>query len=227
MGNRCRYRGRTRQPRCGPGRLGDRAVHDALFVPGGHRQAHDRSREFDRISHIFFRTIRPTMRRYVECDSPCMAERSQAGGDALLNLGGHGFDIAWFVTGEKPEVISAVLSQPPHPGEVEDYTLATLRTPSGILFHNEVGYKMSTGPANRTDGEKRLQESRFCCAGCNCLRLIVMSRSRARRRQDGYPSAVREALEAYGRGDPPPIPASECAHAVRLIFDSCRAAGLC
>src|ERR1700737_3478462 len=39
----------------------------------------------------------------------------------------------------------------------------------------------------------------------------------------GYPRAVREALEAYGRGDPPPIPASECAHAVRLIFEAYRA----
>ena len=43
--------------------------------------------------------------------------------------------------------------------------------------------------------------------------------------QVGYPRAVREALEAYGRGDPPPIPASECASAVRLIFDAYRTAG--
>jgi predicted dehydrogenase len=42
------------------------------------------------------------MRRYVEWDSPWMAEKSQAGGGALLNLGGHGFDIARFVTGEEP-----------------------------------------------------------------------------------------------------------------------------
>jgi hypothetical protein len=42
----------------------------------------------------------------------------------------------------------------------------------------------------------------------------------------GYPRAVREALEAYGRADPPPIPASECARAVRLIFDAYRAAGV-
>jgi hypothetical protein len=32
-------------------------------------------------------------------------------------------------------------------------------------------------------------------------------------------------LEAYGRGDPPPIPGGECVHAVRLIFESYRAAG--
>ena len=39
------------------------------------------------------------------------------------------------------------------------------------------------------------------------------------------PAALGDALEAYGRGDPPPIPASECAHAVRLIFEAYRAAG--
>jgi len=167
------------------------------------------------------------MRRYVEWDSPYMAERSQAGGDALLNIGGHGFDIAWFVTGEEPEVISAVLSQPPHPGEVEDYTLATLRTPSGILFHNEVGYKMPTGPANRTDGEKKVAGEPLLLRGLQLLapdrEEPIPRRTMARR----LSSAVREALEAYGRGDPPPIPASGCAHAVRLIFDSYRAAGLC
>ena len=33
--------------------------------------------------------------------------------------------------------------------EVEDYALATLRTPGGVLFHNEVGYTMPTWPASR------------------------------------------------------------------------------
>jgi predicted dehydrogenase len=95
--------------------------------------------EFGRISHIVYRGIRPTMRRYVEWDSPWMAEKSKAGGGTLLNLGGHGFDIAQFVTGEEPEVISTVLSRQVHGAEVEDYALTTMRTPSGILIHNEVG----------------------------------------------------------------------------------------
>ena len=42
----------------------------------------------------------------------------------------------------------------------------------------------------------------------------------------GFQEAVRQALEAYGRGDPPPMRARECARAVRLIFDSYRAAGV-
>jgi predicted dehydrogenase len=186
--------------------------------------------EFGRISHIFFRTIRPTMRRYVEWDSPWMADKSLAGGGALLNLGGHGFDLVRFVTDEEPEVVSAVLNRQVHGGEVEDYALATLRTPSGILFHNEVGYTMPTWPANQTDGEQKVAGERLLLRQVpSGLQLLGSGRDefipQPEGWQSGYPPAVREALEAYGRGDPPPIPPSECAHAVRLIFDSYRAAG--
>src|SRR6202030_4862439 len=79
-----------------------------------------------------------------------------AAGGALLILGEDGFDMARVVTGEEPQVASAVVSRQVHGGEVEDYALATLRTPSGILFHNEVGYTMPTWPANQTDGEQKV-----------------------------------------------------------------------
>ena len=185
--------------------------------------------EFGRISHIVYRGIRPTMRRYVEWDSPWMAEKSQAGGGALLNLGGHGFDVARFVTGEEPQVVSAVVSQQVHAAEVEDYALATMRTPSGILIHNEVGYTMPTWPANQTDGEQKVAGERMLLRQVpGGLQILAPGRDETIPQPAdwvaGYPRAVREALEAYGRGDPPPIPASECAHAVRLIFDSYRAA---
>src|SRR5215469_1831381 len=188
--------------------------------------------EFGRISLIFFRTIRPTLRRYVEWDSPWMADRSQAGGGALLNLGGHGFDIARFVTGEEPEVVSCVMSRRAHEGEVEDYALATLRTRSGIVFHNEAGYTMPTWPANRTDGEKKVAGERLLLREVPAgLQLLGPDRDELIPRpegwEEGYARTVKEALETYGRGDPPPIPASECARAVRLIFDSYHAAGVC
>jgi len=189
------------------------------------------AREFGRISHIVFRGIRPTMRRYVEWDSPWMDKKALAGGGALLNLGGHGFDLARFVTGEEPKVVSAVVSRQVHDAEVEDYALATLRTPSGILFHNEVGYTMPTWPANRTDGEQKVAGERLLLRQVpGGLQILGPGRDETipqpQEWQDGYPRAVREALEAYGRGDPPPIPASACARAVRLIFDSYRLAGV-
>jgi predicted dehydrogenase len=187
--------------------------------------------EFGRISHIFYRTIRPTMRRYIEWDSPWMSEKSAAGGGALLNLGGHGFDMARFITGEEPEVISAVVSCRAHAAEVEDYALATLRTPSGILFHNEVGYTMPTWPANQTDGEQKVAGERLLLRQVpGGLQMWAPGRDefipQPEDWQAGYPRAVEEALEACGRGDPPPIPARDCARAVRLIFDSYRAAGI-
>ena len=187
--------------------------------------------EFGRISHIFFRGIRPSMRRYVEWDSPWMADKSLAGGGALLNLGGHGFDMARFITGEGLEVVSAVVSRQVHGGEVEDYALATLRTPSGILFHNEVGYTMPGWPANQTDGEQKVAGERLLMRQtAGGLQLIGPGRDEFIPQpagwQAGYSRAIREALEAYGRGDSPPIPASECARAVDLIFASYRAAGI-
>jgi predicted dehydrogenase len=186
--------------------------------------------EFGRVSHIVFRGIRPTMRRYVEWDSPWMGDRAQAGGGALLNLGGHGFDIARFVTGEEPEVISAALSRRVHGGEVEDYALVTMRAPSGILFHNEVGYTMPTWPANLTDGEQKVAGERLLLRQVpGGLQVLGPGRDEIVPQppdwESGYPRVVRDALEAYGRGDPPPIPADNCARAVRLIFDAYRAAG--
>jgi predicted dehydrogenase len=187
--------------------------------------------EFGNVSHIVFRMIRPTMQRYIEWDSPWMDKKAEAGGGALLNLGGHGFDIARFVTGEEPEVISAVVSTRVNRREVEDYALATLRTPNGVIFHNEVGYTMPTWPANRTDGEQKVAgEKALIRAVPEGLQILAPNRDEIiptpEGWQAGFPRAIREALEAYGRGDPPPIPARECARAVKLIYDAYAAAGV-
>jgi hypothetical protein len=99
------------------------------------------------------------------------------------------------------------------------------------LFHNEVGYTMPTWPANQTDSEQKVAGERLLLRQVpGGLQLLAPNRDEIIPQPEGweagYPRAVREALEAYGRGDPPPIPPSECAHAVRLIFDSYRAAGV-
>jgi hypothetical protein len=106
-----------------------------------------------------------------------------------------------------------------------------MRTPSGILIHNEVGYTMPTWPANQTDGEQKVAGERVLLRQIpGGLQILGPGRDETVPEppdwQAGYPRAVREALEAHGRGDPPPIPASECARAVRLIFDTYDAAGV-
>jgi len=176
---------------------------------------------FGTISHIFYRTIRPTMRRYIEWDSPWMQNPAVSGGGALMNLGGHGFDMAWFLTGQEPEVISAILSRTAHDAPVEDYALVTLRTPDGILFHNEVGYTMPTWPRNQTDGEQKIAGSKLLLrATASGLQLLGPERDEVIPAPSGdqglYATWVREALDAFARGDPPPIPAEACARVARL-----------
>lgn len=187
--------------------------------------------EFGAISHIVFRMIRPTMQRYIEWDSPWMDRKPEAGGGALLNLGGHGFDIARFVTGEEPEVVSTVLSHRVNRREVEDYALSTMRTPSGIIIHNEVGYTMPTWPANRSDAERKVAGEKLLVKDHpQGLQVLGPDRDDVIETPEGWPvgfrPAVEDALDAYGRGGPPPIPARECAGAVKLIYDSYRAAGV-
>src|SRR5260370_624453 len=117
----------------------------------------------------------------------------------------------------------SVVRRQVHGGEVEDYALATLRTPSGILFHNEVGYTMPTWPVNQTDGEQKVAGERLLLRqAAGGLQVIAPGRDELIAQpedwQAGYPRAIREAFEAYGRGDPPPIAASEGAPGGRLNF---------
>jgi predicted dehydrogenase len=72
------------------------------------------AQEFGKISHIYLCRIRPTMQRYVEWDSPWTSDKSPAGDGALLNLGGHGFDMARFGRGRLPHPRPSGANSPPH-----------------------------------------------------------------------------------------------------------------
>lgn len=178
---------------------------------------------------MVFRVIRPTMARYEEWDSPWMLTRDLAGGGALLNLGSHGFDICRFITGEEPKVVSAILSNAIHKSEVEDYAHVTLRTPSGIIFHNEVGYTMPTWPKNSTDGERKLAaEKGILRAVDGGVHFLGPTRDETVPTPADYVGAYKrvliECFERLAAGKPPPITAEDCARAVTLIHDAYRIA---
>lgn len=134
-----------------------------------------------------------------------------AGGGCLRNLGPHGLDLARYITGEEPQVLSAEVSDRAHQSGVEDYATTTMRTPSGILIRHEVGYLMPTWPSNSTDMEQKI------FAGCAVVAaapggVTVYTVKGARfipsppQIEEGYPKLIREGLEALGWGDPPPVP---------------------
>jgi len=187
------------------------------------------SGELGAVSHIVFRMIRPTMERYNAWDSPWMLDKAAAGGGALINLGSHGFDICRFITGEEPEVLSCVMSNAVHKSDVEDYALATMRTPSGIIFHNEVGYTMPTWPKNSTDGERKVAAEKGIVRAVNeGIHILGPDRDETTPTPAGYVGFYKrvliECLDRIERGDPPPITAHDCARAVTLIHDAYRIA---
>ena len=186
--------------------------------------------EFGAVSHIVLRTVRSTIERYREWDSPWMLDRRLAGGGALLNLGAHGFDNARFITGEDLSVVSAVISNAVHGIDIEDYAMVTLRTSSGIIVHNEVGFTMPTWPLNSTDAERKVAgETAMLREVPGGVQVLAPHRDEFIPTPpdyiDGYPRIIAECLDRVGDGRPPPVGARDCARAVSLIHDAYRIAG--
>ena len=111
------------------------------------------SGELGTISHMLVRFNQPGIQRYIDEGNSWMLNKAESGGGALLNLGFHGFDLCRYITGENPEVMSAVTSHSIWKRDVEDYAFVTLRTPSGIVFLNEASY---TFPTTGSDSERKI-----------------------------------------------------------------------
>ena len=59
------------------------------------------AKTFGPLSHIYVRINRPAPPRYAAWDCPWMLDPAEAGGGALRNLGPHGLDMFWHLTGEE------------------------------------------------------------------------------------------------------------------------------
>jgi len=186
--------------------------------------------ELGAISHGLMRFNQPGIQRYRDLGSAWMLSKAETGGGALINLGVHGFDLCRYLTGEEPEVVSAVTSHAVHRLEIEDYALVTLRTPSGVIYVVEASY---TFPGAGSDQERKLSAERVflraTTSGGEGVQIIGPSRNETSQAPDGYlsgwPRAVRECLDRLARGEPPPVTARDCARAVSLCFDAYRIAG--
>jgi predicted dehydrogenase len=186
--------------------------------------------ELGTISHMLFRFNQPGVQRYVNLGSPWMLSKADTGGGALINLGIHGFDLFRYITGEEPQVVSAVTSHAVHQREIEDYAHVTLRTPSGVVLLNEASY---TFPGTGGDQERKLSAQkaflRATTTGGEGVQIVGPGRDETRRAPEnylsGWPRVVNECLDRIGRGEGPPATARDCARAVSLIFEAYRMAG--
>ena len=173
---------------------------------------------FGPLSHIYVRINRPGPARYPAWDCAWMLDPAEAGGGCLRNLGSHGLDMFLHLTGEPAQVTGAQLSRRGHERAVEDYASVMLRSVSGVLGTVEVG---NTFPRIGTDGEWKI-------AGRDALLTMrdgVMKLATAEGEETlagadvtaPYFLAVRDALDHWRRGAPPPVSVHDLVQAVRLI----------
>jgi predicted dehydrogenase len=181
---------------------------------------------FGPLSHVYIRQNRPTSARYPAWDAPWMLDPAVAGGGCLRNLGPHGLDLFLHLTGEEATVTGAQLSWRALGQPVEDYASVLLRSAEGVLGTIEVG---NTFPGEGTDGEWKIAgRDAILIATGPTLRLVT---ARGEETLPGAPSeplaltALRDALDHWRRGAPPPISVHDCARVVRLIDQAYELAG--
>src|SRR5215831_8791344 len=174
---------------------------------------------FGPLSHLYFRLNRPTSARYPAWQSPWMLDPAEAGGGCLRNLGAHVLDMFLHLTGEPAKVTGAQLSHHALGQRVEDFASVLLRSASGVLGVVEVG---NTVPYAGSDSEWKVagRDAILVHYHDDTMRLITAKGEEiipARPAEALYPTAVRDIVEHWRRGEPPPVSVHDCLRVVRLI----------
>jgi predicted dehydrogenase len=181
---------------------------------------------FGPLSHLYIRLNRPSSARYLAWDSPWMLAPALSGGGCLRNLGPHGLDIFLWLTGESAQVTGAQLSWRALEQRVEDYATVLLRSESGVLGTLEVG---NTFPGDGTDGEWKIAgRDAILVLKDNVLRVITTQGTEtlpATTPEPPYMLILRQTLEHWQRGAPPPVSVHDCYRAVQLIDQAYEIAG--
>ncbi|MBI4588194.1 MAG: Gfo/Idh/MocA family oxidoreductase [Candidatus Rokubacteria bacterium] len=181
---------------------------------------------FGPLSHIYFRLNRPTSARYPAWDAAWMLDPAVAGGGCLRNLGPHGLDLFLFLTGEEAQVTGAQFSWRALGQPVEDYASVLVRSTSGILGTIEVG---NTVPRDGTDGEWKIAgRDAMLALAHGTMRLTTASGEETTTGQPEEPlalTALRDALDHWQRGAPPPVSVHDCLRAARLVDQAYELAG--
>jgi len=181
---------------------------------------------FGPLSHIYVRVNRPGPARYPAWDSGWMLDPAEAGGGCLRNLGPHGLDIFLHLTGEDARVTGAQISYRAHGQRVEDYASVLLRSSSGVLGTVEVGNGF---PRVGTDGEWKIAgRDAILTVKDNVMKLATAEGDEVTPGTEieaPYYTTIRDALDCWQRGAPPPVGVADCARAVRLVDQAYALAG--
>jgi predicted dehydrogenase len=181
---------------------------------------------FGPLSHVYFRLNRPTSARYPAWGSPWMLDPVEAGGGCLRNLGPHGLDLFLHLTGEDARVTGAQLSRRARAQPVEDYASVLVRSATGVLGTIEVG---NTFPRDGTDAAVKIAgRDAILLLTDGPMRLVTAEGEETAPAEPAGPLArlaLRDALDHWRRGAPPPISVHDCARVAALIDQAYALAG--
>ncbi|MSQ21636.1 MAG: Gfo/Idh/MocA family oxidoreductase [Betaproteobacteria bacterium] len=173
------------------------------------------------LSHFYSRINRPGPARYPAWDSAWMLDPAEAGGGCLRNLGPHGIDLFLHLTGEDARVTGAQFSRRAHSRAVEDYASVLMRSASGILGTIEVG---NCFPRVGTDGEWKIAgRDGILTVKDSVMKLATADGDEitpATELEAPYFTTLRDALDCWQRGAPPPIGVNDCLRAMRVIDEA-------
>jgi predicted dehydrogenase len=193
------------------------------FVARGRRMLAEG--RFGPLSHLYLRLNRPTSARYPAWHSAWMLDPAAAGGGCLRNLGAHLLDLFRVLTGEEARVVGAQLSARAHGQRVEDYASVLLRSAGGVLGTVEVG---NTVPYDGSDGEWKIagRDAILILYHDGTMRLITAQGEETLPASPAplYRDCVRDILDHWRRGAPPPISVHDLLPVVRLIDEAYAAA---
>lgn len=181
---------------------------------------------FGPLSHVYFRLNRPTSARYPAWDSGWMLDPAQSGGGCLRNLGNHGLDAFLFLTGEAAHVTGAQISARALGQPVEDHASVLVRSASGVLGTIEVG---NTSPRAGVDTAAKVSGRDATLVLWNeVLRFVSASDDETFPGEPEAPMAqlaLRDVLDHWKRGAPPPISVHDLVPVVTLIDEAYALAG--
>ena len=182
---------------------------------------------FGPLSHLYFRLNRPTSARYPAWDAGWMLDPAQAGGGCLRNLGTHCLDLFLHLTGEPARVTGAQVSARGLGQKVEDYASVLLRSASGVLGTVEVG---NMNPRVGGDGEWKVsgRDALLKVVDDRLMRIVTHDSDETVEIEAGAPlalTALRDALDCWRRGAPPPISVQDFVPVAELIDQAYAVAG--
>jgi predicted dehydrogenase len=179
--------------------------------------------------YAHFRVINGSPQRYVRDGVGWVLDARQSGGGSLINLGTHTLDAFRRFTGEEVSVVSAQLGYRAHNRSVEDFSLAVLKSASGVIGSIESGYcyaGMSGGDQEWrlvTRNAYLIQDAKTCTV--KTLDDDKLETTSTISADEAYHRFIVDSLERLRRGDSPAITLRDGLHVLELVEEIYRLAG--